>query len=333
MKDKREIIWCAIVITLMACVLIGKFFINQYHDNMKAKEEYERKKAREEAGLPYTFTDALGNEVTIESLDSVVILYGSFAECWINGGGKLTGTTEDAIEERNLKLDNGVEIVGTVKEPNLEEIIALNPTLVIMSADIQSQQTLGVSFEQMGIPYAYMRIDVFQDYLDFLKLATTVNDRDDLYYENGIKVENSIESILTKIPEEDKKKVLFLRAFSTGAKAKTDDNFACIMLEELGCENIASKHPSLLEELSIEEIIEEDPEYIFVTTMGNEEKALKALEEGIGANPAWNSLSAVKNGKFIVLPKELFHYKPNARWAESYEYLARLLYPEFFSKN
>lgn len=332
-KDKREIIWCTVVIILMAGVLICKFFVNQYHENMKAKEEYERKKAQEEYGLPCTFTDSLGNEVTVESLDSVVILYGSFAECWINGGGELTGTTEDAIEERNLKIDNSVKIVGTVKEPNLEEIIALNPTLVIMSADIQSQQSLGVSFEQMGIPHAYMRIDVFQDYLDFLKLATTLNDRDDLYYENGIRIEKSIDSILSKVPEDDKKKVLFLRAFSTGAKAKTDDNFACIMLEELGCENIASKHSSLLEELSIEEIIEEDPEYIFVTTMGNEEKALKALEDGIGANPAWNSLSAVNNDKFIVLPKDLFHYKPNARWAESYEYLAKLLYPEVFSEN
>ena len=83
-------------------------------------------------------------------------------------------------------------------------------------------------------------------------------------------------------------------------------------------------------QFTIEEIIEEDPEYIFVTTMGNEEKALKALEDDIGSNPAWNSLYAVKNNKFIVLPKDLFHYKPNARWAESYEYLARILYPEVF---
>ena len=32
------------------------------------------------------------------------------------------------------------------------------------------------------------------------------------------------------------------------------------------------------------------------------------------------------NGAF--LEKELFHFKPNARWAEAYELLAKLLYPE-----
>ena len=123
---------------------------------------------------------------------------------------------------------------------------------------------------------------------------------------------------------------MFLRAYSSGAKAKTDDNFVGIILEELGTENIAKKYPSLLEDLSIETIIEEDPDYIFVTTMGNEENALRALKEGIESNPAWNTLKAVKNDRYIVLPKDLFHYKPNARWAESYEYLAKIIYPQVF---
>ena len=37
-------------------------------------------------------------------------------------------------------------------------------------------------------------------------------------------------------------------------------------------------------------------------------------------------LSAVKGGRCHYLPKELFQYKPNARWAEAYEYLIDLLY-------
>ena len=58
------------------------------------------------------------------------------------------------------------------------------------------------------------------------------------------------------------------------------------------------------------------------------QKALDALAAGIQANPAWNSLSAVQNGRYVVLPSDLFHYKPNARWGESYEYLAKILYPQ-----
>ena len=61
--------------------------------------------------------------------------------------------------------------------------------------------------------------------------------------------------------------------------------------------------------------------------MGDEKKALEALENGIMANPAWSGLAAVKEERVEVLPKELFHYKPNARWADAYAYLAQLLYP------
>ena len=42
----------------------------------------------------------------------------------------------------------------------------------------------------------------------------------------------------------------------------------------------------------------------------------------------WKELSCVKNGNYCYMPKELFHFKPNSRWAEAYEYLALILYPE-----
>ena len=84
-----------------------------------------------------------------------------------------------------------------------------------------------------------------------------------------------------------------------------------------------------IDTLSMEEIIRQDPDFIFVTTMGaSSEKAMQALAEGIESNPAWAGLTAVKEGRYILLPKELFHNKPNHRWGESYEILADYLYAE-----
>ena len=56
------------------------------------------------------------------------------------------------------------------------------------------------------------------------------------------------------------------------------------------------------------------------------------MEETFGSNPAWAGLSAVQNGRYVLLPRELFHYKPNARWGESYAYLAKILYPDLASQ-
>lgn len=282
----------------------------------------------------YTFTDSLGNSVVLdERPERVVSLVGSYAETWILAGGKVTGATDDVIKEGRLEASDEISIVGTVKDPNAEEILSLSPDFILLSPDIENHLKLGEILEEANIAHAYFKVEYFEDYLKMLDICTHITGSRDLYEENGLKIKEDIEDILSRIENNnsDKPTVLFVRAFSSGAKAKRDDNLTCKMLEDLGAVNIANKHPSLLEELSIEEIIEEDPDYVFVTTMGDTEKAIEALKSGIERNPAWGNLSAVKNDRYIILPKELFHYKPNAKWGESYEYLAEIMYPEVFS--
>ena len=153
--------------------------------------------------------------------------------------------------------------------------------------------------------------------------------RMDLYEEYGMQVQKQIETVLQSTAGKKGPSILLMRAFSTGAKAKEEDNLAGRILRDLGADNIAARQKSLLEDISIEEIIAEDPDYIFVVIMGSsDEEAMNYLAQKLESNPAWAGLSAVRNDRYLVLPKELFHYKPNARWGESYEYLANILYPE-----
>jgi iron complex transport system substrate-binding protein len=258
---------------------------------------------------------------------------GSYAETWVLAGGEVIGVTDDVFNEGRLEISDEISIVGTVKDPNVEEIISISPDFVLLSPDIENHLKIKEILEDTNIAHAYFKVEYFEDYLNMLDICTHITENKNLYEEHGLKIKEDIEDILLKIEKNSSYKptVLFIRAFSSGAKAKKDDNLTCKILEDLGTINIANKHPSLLEELSIEEIIEEDPDYIFVTTMGNTEKAIEALENGIEKNPAWRNLTAVKNNSYIVLPKELFHFKPNAKWGESYRYLAKILYPEIFS--
>lgn len=278
----------------------------------------------------WTYTDALGHKVTINSMPQRVIsLYGSFAECWMLAGGEVIGATDDAVKERDLDFDDDVTIVGTVKEPNLEQIIALTPDLVLLSADIAPQVQLDTALTEAKIPHIYLQMDDYRTYLEVLRGFCDLTGRDDLYAENGIEMEQQVNEAMERAKAQtEHPTVLLLRAFSSGVKAKAEDNLAGIILKDLGADNIASRHESLLEDLSMETIIAEDPDYIFVTIMGtDEEAAMKSIADTLGANPAWKDLSAVKNDRFIVLPKELFHYKPNEKWGESYEYLVDILYP------
>lgn len=282
-----------------------------------------------EAEQAVSFTDVMGYPVTLNSWDRVVSLYGSFGETWMLAGGTLVGTTSDAIEERGLVLGDEVAIVGSVKQPNFEEILAANPDFVILSADTAEHVELHDALTDAGIAHAYYRVDTFSDYLSMLEQFCSLTGRDDLYEQNGLEVQAQIQQVLEEVEGREGPTVLLLRAYSTGAKAKGADNLAGVMLEDLGAENLVERYDSLLEEVSMEEVIAADPDYIFVVTMGSsQEKALEYMSEHFQSNPAWAGLTAVANDHYVVLPKELFHYKPNARWGESYAYLAEILYSD-----
>lgn len=282
-----------------------------------------------------SITDSNGSQITLDtSAPRVVATYGSFAEAWLLAGGELVGVTQDALEQRDLGLPEDIAVVGTVKEPNAEEIIALEPDLVLLASDITAQADIRDVLENAGLACAFFQVDTFADYAFMMEQLCAVTGREDLYEENVTQVGQQIEEAQANAAlSSTRPNVLLIRAFSTGIKAKTDDELAGAILKDLGAHNIADDHPSMLEDLSLEEVIAADPGYIFVTTMGDEQKALDYLNGLIQQNPAWSELSAVKEDRYIVLPKDLFHYKPNNRWGESYQYLGEILYPELFHEE
>ena len=278
-----------------------------------------------------TFTDALGREVSVpENPGRVAALLGSFADIWILAGGELCAAADDAWEDFGLTLENAVNI-GGAHSPSLELLISSDPDFVIASASTASNVEMKESLEAMGIAVAYFDVDNFEDYLDMLNVCTDITGRKDLYEQNGLRIKEQIDAVKAQyqnadIPESERK-VLLLRAASTFVKAKgSRGTILGEMLSDMGCINIADSNTSLLENLSAEAVIRENPYHIFVVTMGSDdEKAKKTLENMINENPAWGTLEAVRTGRLHVMDKKLFNLKPNARFAEAYEKLADIL--------
>lgn len=272
----------------------------------------------------YSFTDALGNEVTLnKKVENVVSLYGSYSQVWLLAGGQLVGVTDDALE-RDLGISTDTTVVGSTKTANTELILSLQPDLVLLNPTIGEQVEVGKSLQESGIPCAFFNVEVFDDYLTMLKIATDLTEKPENYEAYGVDIQQNINQILKNTSHSDGKEILLLRAYSSGVKARDDQNMTGYMLNDFNTLNITSKYPSLLEDLSLETIIKEDPDYIFVTTMGETEVAISTLQSMIESDPAWSQLTAVKENRLYILPKDLFHYKPNNRWDEAYEYLAEI---------
>lgn len=275
-----------------------------------------------------TFTDSMGNTVELEQPPKrVAALLGSYAETWLLAGGEVVAVTQDAYDERGLELPEDTVNLGANQQPDLEALFAAEPDLVLLTPDLDGQMALRDSLEAAKIPAAWFKVETFDDYLTMLKICTDLTGRSDLYQKNGLDIQRDIDAAIASVPEGEAPTVLLLRAYASGVRAKNSDNIAGAILKDLGAANIADSDSGLLEDLQMESILAADPEFIFVTTMGaSQEAALKSLDELLHSDPAWQTLTAVKEGRVEVLPKDLFHYKPNARWGESYQMLAGLMY-------
>lgn len=291
----------------------------------------------EESGWSCTFTDSTGAEVTLtRPPETVAVLFSSYAEIWTLAGGTVAVTVGESIDRRFVPDTVPLVDGGAGKTIDLELLLATQPDFIIGSADIAAQADTCRVMREAGIPSALFRVDTFEDYLTMLKICTDITGDQNAYAKHGTAIAEEINRILSAVERHlsenpnANKEYLLIRAGSqySATKAKhAPDNFVCTMLDELGAHNIADEATVLLDSLSLEEILLRNPNRIFLTTMGSE-SAAKAYIEDLFQQDGWNSLTAVKSGNDTFLPKDLFHYKPNARWAEAYACLAELLYPE-----
>lgn len=276
------------------------------------------------------FTDDLGRELALEKPRQTAALIGSFADVWCLAGGRdtLVAAANDAWTSFDLDLD-GVADLGAVKEPNLEVLLAAEPDLILASCNTAADLELLDTFESVGIPVAYFDIQNLQDYLRMLEICTELTGCPENFDRYGLQVQDQAEAAVAR-QDGTAPTVLCLRATGSSCKVKGSvDNVLGEMLADLGCVNIADGDGALLENLSLEAIIEGDPDYIFAVLQGADPSAAQAtLEAALLSNPAWAGLRAVEEGRFYTLDHRLYNLKPNARWGESYEKLADILYGE-----
>lgn len=278
-----------------------------------------------------TFTDDMGREVTVDRPERVVCMISSFADIWSLAGGvdKIVATTNATWTYFDLPLNEDVVNLGGTKEINMEELIACEPDFILASCGTDRNVEMEETFEEMGMTVAYFSVDNFEDYLRMLKVCTDITGYTENYETYGTKVKAQVEKAL-KRPDGSKPSVLYVRATGSSCKVKNSEGSVLgEMLANMDCVNIADQENALLEQLSLEAILQADPEYIFVVLQSADPAdAQKTLETTLLSNTAWATLTAVKEDRYYIMEQNLYNLKPNGRWGEAYEKLSDILYPE-----
>ena len=275
-------------------------------------------------------SDAKGREIDLpRTPQRVVSLLGSYGNVWLEAGGTLSGTTEDAVDAAGAQTVN----LGSHSKPDMELLFSLEPDFVILSADTAAHPAIGDVLAAAGVPHGYFSMQTWQEYMEMMEAFTSVTGWADLYERARAEVENPIRETIERAQANEnfgKNTALLLRTYVASVKAKgSEGTVAGQILEEMGLVNIADGDSSFEENLTMEAVMMADPDWIFVVSMGADQQgAMRTLETTLLSNPAWSTLTAVREGRYAVLDRELFQLRPNGRWAEAYEAVYELIYEE-----
>ena len=275
-------------------------------------------------------TDDLGRSVTIERRPQcVAALIGSFADIWCLAGGAdaLVAAADDTFRKFDLPISAETINLGATKDISLEKLLAAQPQLVIASCSTAEQVALEPVLSQMGLNTVYFDVDSFEDYLRMLRVCTQITGCEENYARYGEDVQAQVDAARARA-DGSRPTVLYVRATGSSCRVKgSEGSVLGEMLAAMDCANIADSEESLLENLSIEAILEADPDFIFVVEQSADPDAAKAvLHKTLFSNPAWQTLTAVREGRVHVMDGSLFNLNPNSRWGEAYEQLAEILY-------
>lgn len=279
----------------------------------------------------YSFNDDLGRCVRVGAPQRVAVLLGSFAQIWMLAGGSVCAAPEDAWCDLHLDLAEDVVNLGRMHALQLEALLASQPDFILASTNTQQNVQWRDTLESIGIPVAYFDVNDVQSYLRMLKICTDITGQKTRYEQYGTVVAAQVEAVIDKsrvrLRNESVPSVLCLTASAAGVHTK--NSTGCVLsriLQDLGCWNVADSDAMLLEEVSLERILEADPDYIFFIQRGDDPAGMyQFVQDFLTTQPAWSALSAVQNGRVYYMEKELFHLKPNERWGDAYERAEEIL--------
>ena len=278
-----------------------------------------------------TITDDIGRSVSLaKKPERIVVTSAGFLEPLHSVGASVVARPDSKNQMPDWAKD--LPSVGQVYQIDTERLIGCAPDLVIINKGM-NEKLLPV-LDENKIPALVVEMKTYDDVKRGLKIFSTlsgdVKAGDDLIN----KMDAEIQSVVERVPK-DKLRVAILHSTAQGLTVQLDGSIAGSIVKMFGWENVAAgmtpleKNPDAAP-YSMETLAEQNPEIIFVTSMGDADEIKANMLKAIDENDAWQAIGAVKNNRLYFLPQNLFLLSPGLRYPEAVRKMAELIYPEKF---
>lgn len=274
--------------------------------------------------------DSLGRDIVLtEPAQRVVSLSPANTEIlfFIGAGKQLVGreTFSDFPEEASRIQDIGDGMGGI----NLEAILAVEPDLILAGDLTPAEQV--ASLENVGLKvFVIPNPTNFSDLFNIIGMAATLTGHEKEAKALILELEARLSAIQEMVSKTQEKPLVFYEIDGTDPSAPWTagpGSFIDMMITEAGGQNVGGSLKSEWAQISIEELILQDPDLILLgdTVWGG------VTPESVALRPGWSSLSAIQNGRVYAFDDNLAS-RPGPRLIDGLEELARLFHPNLFAQ-
>ena len=277
-------------------------------------------------------TDDADRKIILEKKPArIVVTSASFLEPLHAVGGEIVGRPDSKNKMPDWAKD--LPSVGAVYQIDVERLLSCAPDLVIVNKGM-NERLLPV-LEENKIPALVVELKTYEDVKRGLKNFSTISGNAAAGDKIIQEMDAEIKAIVERVPKENLR-VAILHSTAQGLTVQLDGSIAGSIAKMFGWENVASgmtpleKNPDAAP-YSMETLAEQNPEIIFVTSMGDIDEIKSNMAKAIEENAAWQAIGAIKNNRLYFLPQDLFLLSPGLRYPDAVRQMAELIYPEKIS--
>ncbi|HBP4502466.1 TPA: ABC transporter substrate-binding protein [Escherichia coli] len=301
-----------------------------------------------------TFTDQIGREVKVpDKVDRIVVLQHQTLNLLVqmNATDKIVGVMSNWKQQLGSnyarlapELSNKASL-GDLTHVDAEKLVALHPQVVFVTN--YAPQEMIDKISSLGIPAVAISLR-HDDEGERNKLNPVMADEEQAYvkglYEGIMLIGNIINkpeeakalikatengcrmvsNRLQLLPEEQR-----VRAYMANPELTTygSGKYTGLMMKHAGAVNVAASTIKGFKQVSIEQVIEWNPQVIFV------QNRYSAVVNEIQSSPQWQVIDAVKNHRVYLMPEyaKAWGYPMPEAMGIGELWMAKKLYPEKFN--
>lgn len=270
------------------------------------------------------FTDEVGRTVRIpQPVRRIVSLAPSLTETLYALGlqDRLVGDTDYCDYPADAARKHKV---GGAINPNMEEVAALKPDVVLVVKSLNRLETVR-ALEQIGIPVYSTDPHTVKDVIASMRKLSGVLGAQGAGDALNERLESRLEAVHAKLNGVEAKRVMFV-VWTEPLQSVGKKTFIADLLEHAGAVSVVESKQDW-PQFSLEEAVRLQPEYLVFAS--NHSEGVKNDVEALALKPGWSAMDAVKKRKIAVVSDAI--NRPGPRIVEAVEELARQLHPEVFA--